>query len=105
MRGRSREDQSRTNATCYNCHDAHYVYPQGSTIRAEWRLNIPNVCGNVPCEANWHAYATSVHGKEVLQQSNPERSHLLGLPHHSRRRESGNGFDAARDHQELRQLP
>ena len=39
------EDQSRTNATCYNCHDAHYVYPQGSAVRAEWRLNIPNVCG------------------------------------------------------------
>ncbi len=26
----SKEDQSRTNATCYNCHDAHYVYPKGS---------------------------------------------------------------------------
>ena len=23
-----RDDQSRTNATCYNCHDAHYVYPR-----------------------------------------------------------------------------
>ena len=31
----SREDQSRTNATCYNCHDAHYVYPPGSATRAE----------------------------------------------------------------------
>ncbi len=26
----NREDQSRTNATCYNCHDAHYVYPKDS---------------------------------------------------------------------------
>ena len=30
-----RDDQSRTNATCYNCHDAHYIYPLGSTGRAD----------------------------------------------------------------------
>ena len=41
----SREDQSRTNATCYNCHDAHYVYSKGSEARKEWRLEIPNACG------------------------------------------------------------
>ena len=63
------EDQSRTNATCYNCHDAHYIYPQGSTIRAEWRLNIPNVCGKCHV-AELQAYATSVHGREVLQKGN-----------------------------------
>jgi cytochrome b subunit of formate dehydrogenase len=65
------EDQSRTNATCYNCHDAHYVYPQGSSVRAEWRLNIPNVCGK--CHSGQlAAYSTSVHGKEVLQKANPK---------------------------------
>ena len=64
------EDQSRTNATCYNCHDAHYVYPQGSAIRAEWRLNIPNVCGK--CHGKeLEAYSTSVHGMEVLRKANP----------------------------------
>ena len=26
----SMADQSQTNATCYNCHDAHYVYPPGT---------------------------------------------------------------------------
>ena len=41
----SRADQSRTNATCYNCHDAHYVYPKGSAERTEWRLSVPNACG------------------------------------------------------------
>ena len=62
-------DQSRTNATCYNCHDAHYVYPPGSAIRTEWRLNIPNVCGK--CHARERElYATSVHGQEVLQKHN-----------------------------------
>ena len=65
------EDQSRTNATCYDCHDAHYVYPQGSETRIEWRLNIPNTCGK--CHAGQlEAYSTSVHGKEVLQNANPK---------------------------------
>lgn len=67
----SNEDQSRTNATCYNCHDAHYVYPQGSAIRAEWRLSIPNVCGKCHNKER-DAYATSVHGDEVLWKANPK---------------------------------
>jgi len=66
----SRADQSRTNATCYNCHDAHYVYPLGSSERAEWRLSIPAVCGKCHV-AQRDAYAASVHGREVLQQRNP----------------------------------
>jgi len=66
----SKADQSRTNATCYNCHDAHYIYPKGSEQRAEWRLNIPNTCGN--CHVKERAdYATSVHGREVLENRNP----------------------------------
>ncbi|MDO8596259.1 MAG: hypothetical protein Q7R45_06515, partial [Sulfuricaulis sp.] len=65
------EDQSRTNATCYNCHDAHYVYPKGSAIRAEWRLSIPNVCGK--CHGKeLDAYKTSVHGDEVIWKGNPK---------------------------------
>jgi len=65
----SREDQSRTNATCYSCHDAHYVYPPGSEARAEWRLNIPNTCGK--CHARQREeYARSVHGKAVLEDKN-----------------------------------
>ena len=65
----SREDQSRTNATCYNCHDAHYVYPKGSPERTEWRLSVPNACGK--CHAKEREqYATSVHGKAVLEQGN-----------------------------------
>lgn len=64
-----RDDQSRTNATCYNCHEAHYVYPKGSQARLEWRLSIPERCGQ--CHAKERAdYATSVHGKEVLENKN-----------------------------------
>jgi cytochrome b subunit of formate dehydrogenase len=65
----NKEDQSRTNATCYQCHDAHYVYPPGTPGRTEWHLNIPNVCGK--CHVQERAqYATSVHGKAVLQEGN-----------------------------------
>lgn len=64
------EDQSRTNATCYDCHNAHYVYPIDSSIGAESRLEIPDVCGK--CHVRQEAvYATSVHGKEVLENGNP----------------------------------
>jgi cytochrome b subunit of formate dehydrogenase len=64
-----RDDQSRTNATCYNCHEAHYVYPKDSQERLEWRLSIPDRCGQ--CHAKERAdYATSVHGKEVLENKN-----------------------------------
>jgi len=67
----SREDQSRTNATCYNCHDAHYVYPKGSAGRAAWRLTIPDVCGKCHT-AERQLYGESVHGDEVLKKKNPK---------------------------------
>jgi len=65
----SKADQSRTNATCYNCHDAHYVYPAGSKTRAEWRLNLPVTCGK--CHVTQlEEYASSVHGQEVIGKKN-----------------------------------
>jgi cytochrome b subunit of formate dehydrogenase len=67
----NKEDQSHTNATCYNCHDAHYIYPKGTPNRNWWRLNLPYTCG--ACHsAELTAYKTSVHGKEVLQEGNPK---------------------------------
>jgi len=66
----SNADQSRTNATCYNCHDAHYIYPPGSANFNWWRLNLPYTCGK--CHAyELGEYKKSVHGVEVLQQGNP----------------------------------
>lgn len=65
----SREDQSRTNATCYNCHAPHYIYPSGSPQRAEWRLTVPNACGICHAEER-QQYATSVHGNAVLNEGN-----------------------------------
>jgi len=66
----NKEDQSRTNATCYNCHDPHYVYTTGSPERAQWRKDIPNVCGKCH-SAERDQYVKSVHGKEVLEKGNP----------------------------------
>jgi len=67
----NREDQSSTNATCYNCHEPHYVYPRGTPIREEWRQNTPKICGKCH-EGELALYAESIHGKEVLQNHNPK---------------------------------
>ena len=66
----NKSDQSRTNATCYNCHEAHYVYPKGSPNRNWWRLNMPYACGQCHTKV-LEDYKTSVHGKEALQNGNP----------------------------------
>jgi cytochrome b subunit of formate dehydrogenase len=64
------EDQSRTNATCYDCHNAHYIYPIQGKIGAKSRLEIPDICGKCHSEQK-DAYSASVHGKEVLLNANP----------------------------------
>jgi len=64
----SMADQSRTNATCYDCHNAHYVTPIDSSIGAEGRLKIPQTCGR--CHTKQLAdYATSVHGLAVANSN------------------------------------
>jgi cytochrome b subunit of formate dehydrogenase len=67
----SKVDQSHTNATCYNCHDAHYVYPPSSPNYNWWRLNLPYACG--ACHtAELAEYKNSVHGQQTLLQGNPK---------------------------------
>ena len=64
------EDQSRTNATCYDCHNAHYITPIEGEVGALSRLQIPDICGR--CHVQEEAdYFTSVHGKEVALNANP----------------------------------
>ena len=65
----NRKDQSRTNATCYNCHNAHYIFPKESMERVEARLSIPDVCGQCHTQQR-NDYFTSVHGMEVKENSN-----------------------------------
>ncbi len=63
------EDQSRTNATCYNCHDAHYISPIDSHVGAESRLKIPEICGQCHAQIE-ETYLTSVHGQEISVNGN-----------------------------------
>ena len=57
------DDQSNTNATCYDCHDAHYITPIDSHAHPENRLQIPGTCGRCHSE-ELKAYQSSVHGQE-----------------------------------------
>jgi len=60
----SMADQSRTNATCYDCHDAHYILPIDHTNPDRpMRLATPAICGNCHTE-ELAMYRTSVHGME-----------------------------------------
>ena len=57
------DDQSRTNATCYNCHGTHDIQPVHREQRSENYLALTERCGN--CHADVLAtYRTSVHGQE-----------------------------------------
>ena len=64
----NRQDPSRANASCFDCHGAHSIYPIGSVEHDAWRLSVPLACGKChPKESE--LYATSVHGKAVLNAS------------------------------------
>ncbi len=66
----SRVDQSRTNATCYDCHDAHRIGALGSEARADHRLRNPEVCGRCHAEQK-EQYLDSAHGRAVTEWQDP----------------------------------
>ena len=68
----SREDNSRANAACDDCHNTHAfnIPPGGTTRRAEWHLTVPNVCGDKCHSDALEDYSGSVHGTEVLEKRN-----------------------------------
>ncbi|MGA9572641.1 MAG: hypothetical protein WBS20_01705 [Lysobacterales bacterium] len=80
------DDQSRTNATCYNCHDAHYITPVDTSSRGEHKLEIPGICGK--CHTReLEIYLTSVHGQETSSGntkaavcSDCHTAHNIGIP-------------------------
>jgi cytochrome b subunit of formate dehydrogenase len=67
----SKKDQSRTNATCYDCHEPHNIGTLGSQQRAEHRLKNPEVCGRCH-EKEKQDYLTSVHGTAVTDMADPQ---------------------------------
>ncbi len=68
----NKEDKSHVNAACDDCHNSHTfnVPPQGTSRRTDWHLTIPNVCGKKCHTDELEEYATSVHGKKVLEEHN-----------------------------------
>lgn len=60
-------DQSRTNATCYDCHDAHAIGTVGSLERAEHRSRTHEICGRCHAEEKEH-YVESVHGTALIER-------------------------------------
>lgn len=67
----SKEDKTRVNATCNDCHNVHTfdVSSAGTTRRAESKLESPKMCGTCH-EDQLDEYAQSVHGKQVLEEKN-----------------------------------
>ena len=80
----NKEDQSHTNATCYNCHDAHYIYPKGSPNRNWWRLNLPYDVRRLPRQGARGLQDLGARQGGVAERQS-EGGDLLGLPHHARR--------------------
>ncbi|MBI4754141.1 MAG: cytochrome C [Betaproteobacteria bacterium] len=61
------KDQSRVNAACHDCHDAHNIGKPGELARAEHRLKNPEVCGRCHDKQKTD-YLGSVHGKAVVEK-------------------------------------
>jgi cytochrome b subunit of formate dehydrogenase len=61
-----KDDPSRPNATCVDCHSAHNVFPANTKAGADFRLSTPEVCGR--CHAEQKAkYDASVHAAAVYR--------------------------------------
>jgi cytochrome b subunit of formate dehydrogenase len=55
------EDGDKSNASCADCHTAHYVYRSDDTRSTSHKLNAPETCGNCH-KKELHEYQQSIHG-------------------------------------------
>jgi cytochrome b subunit of formate dehydrogenase len=62
----NKDDPTKPNATCVDCHSAHYVYPMNSKEGHNYRLTTPEVCGKCH-EKQEGQYYDSVHGVAVVR--------------------------------------
>lgn len=86
---RNRDDPTRVNASCNDCHDVHNfnVPSRGSPAHVKWRLGVSDLCGACHDE-HLEEWAGSVHGKAVKLKQNPESAncadchtaHQVGRP-------------------------
>jgi cytochrome b subunit of formate dehydrogenase len=65
----NKEAPDRPNATCVDCHSAHYVFPIRSKEGQSYRLTTPEVCGKCH-EKQLGDYQDSVHGLAVARFGN-----------------------------------
>jgi cytochrome b subunit of formate dehydrogenase len=68
-----KDNPTQPKATCTQCHDTHaFNVPadKKSPQYAAWRKEIPALCGQACHEEQLDTYASSVHGKEVLDENN-----------------------------------
>lgn len=67
-----KDDPSRPMATCEDCHNSHEfnVPPKGTARRTVWHKSIPDTCGAKCHEDQLEAYASSIHGEELLENGN-----------------------------------
>lgn len=61
------KNQSRVNAACHDCHDAHNIGAPGEAQRMEHRMKNPEVCGRCH-EKQKTDYVGSVHGKAIVEK-------------------------------------
>lgn len=81
------KDQSRVNAACHDCHDAHNIGKPGELQRKEHRLKNPEVCGRCH-EKEKKDYLASAHGKAIADKkdeksavcSDCHTTHSIGSP-------------------------
>ncbi|WP_114009728.1 cytochrome b/b6 domain-containing protein [Cohaesibacter intestini] len=67
----NKSDPSKPNATCIDCHTAHYVYPMESKEGETYRLTTPNVCGRCH-DKQLSQFTDSVHGVAVMRFGNKD---------------------------------
>lgn len=81
------KDQSRVNAACHDCHDAHNIGAPGALQRKEHRLKNPEVCGRCH-EKQKQDYLGSIHGTAIVEKkdeksavcSDCHTTHAIGSP-------------------------
>jgi len=68
----NKDDKSRLNATCNDCHDTHtFLVPAKDTLAyAQWRLSTPALCGETCHSDELDDYKKSIHGKETQDKGN-----------------------------------
>jgi Zn ribbon nucleic-acid-binding protein len=62
-----KEDPARPNATCWDCHGKHNVFPMASRKAQTYRLSTPQTCGACH-EKALREYTNSVHGAAVKRR-------------------------------------